>query len=117
MHGAKLALRRVAVPPDDASGAAGSFRAVLIGVMRYFASHPDAKDTDDGIGEWWRPSSVAWATRDVRTALEFLVSCGWVTVRHMGEGVRLYGANTERLSEIKAFLARMEHRGDPEQEE
>jgi hypothetical protein len=105
------------VPPDDPSGAAESFRTVLIGVMNYFASHPDAKDTADGIGEWWRPTSTAWSTRDVRTALEFLASLGWVTVRHVGDHVRLYGVNAERLPEIKAFLAHVERRGDQEQEE
>ena len=93
----------------------GSFRTVLLGIVRYIVEHPDAKDTIDGIVAWWRPPAAAgWSPRDVRAALDFLSARSWVTVRAVGEDVRLYGASTGRLKEIIAFLADLERR-EPEE--
>lgn len=87
-------------------------------MVRYLVDHPDAKDTDKGIAEWWRPESDAvWAASDVRAALDFLSARCWVTVRNVGEGVRLYSINTGHLAEMEAFPADIQHRLDSNEEE
>ncbi len=105
------------MPPDDATDAA-SFATVLAGVMRYLVRHPDAKDTAAGILEWWRPASgAAWSAEDVHAVLDFLSRRDWITVRGVGEDVKLYGSNFARLGDMKAFLAEMQRSGHREQEE
>ena len=91
---------------------------MLIAVLGYMVKHPDAKDTMEGIIAWWSPAAgAASSERDVRAALEFLLEKSWITVRNVGDTGKLYGARTERLPEMRAFLADLEERREPDEEE
>jgi hypothetical protein len=102
--------------PEDPAGS-GSFPTVLLELMRYLVNTP-MPDTVKGIVEWWKPAGgAACSEEEVRAALDFLSARSWVTVRSVGEAGTLYGAQTERLPEMRRFLADLEHRRDPEEEE
>jgi hypothetical protein len=91
---------------------------VLIAVLRYMVEHPDAKDTMEGIIEWWSPAAGACRSeRDVRAAVEFLLEKSWITVRNVGDTGKLYGVWREQLPEMRAFLADLEKRREPDEKE
>jgi hypothetical protein len=86
---------------------------VIREILRYLIDHPDAKDTIQGILLWWLPGDLAiWEEEDLREALELLVAKGWLTQRQTTPSQKIYGMNTEKLEEIKAFLRGLEHETD-----
>ncbi len=76
-------------------------------VLGYLVEHLEAKDTMQGIMQWWlldgrppvRPS-------DVSAALEDLVVRGWITATSLGPGAVLYGLDKTRIDEVRDFLHR-----------
>jgi hypothetical protein len=75
---------------------------VITYILRYLLEHPDAKDTVTGVLHWWVPTHPPEAS--VQEALEVLVAQGWLTQRQTITSQPLYGLNTEKLEEIKAYL-------------
>ncbi len=62
-------------------------------ILRYFAQHPDAQDTLEGITEWWllgrklRPTMA-----EVKAGLDRLVKRGRVIAERSGDGRICYRA-------------------------
>ena len=103
-----LVLGRAA--PLKGKNSAGNFPAVAQEILHYLASHPDARDTPEGILKWWLPASpVQRGKREVEHALDLLVAEGWLTEREISEYAKVYGLNEARLEDIRAF----QNRGRP----
>ena len=52
---------------------------ILKDILSYLHDHPDAKDTPEGIRQWWMPPSIrAPGAEDVSVVLAVLVSAGWL---------------------------------------
>ena len=76
-------------------------------ILAYCVEHPDAKDTVEGIFNWWfRGSEARWRSDEVETSLEALTAQGWLTRRSMRRAEVIYGVNKEKIAEIEAFLRR-----------
>ena len=76
-------------------------------ILTYWMEHPDAKDTAEGIFNWWfRAGEVRWPIDEVKTVLDDLTAQGWLTRRRMRQSEVIYGVSTARLTEIKNFLSR-----------
>jgi len=75
-------------------------------MLIYVVENPDAKDTLEGINEFWlSPGEFHHGKDKVQTVLDFLVdTAGWLTKSKPGAAVTLYGLNKNRLDEIKRFL-------------
>ena len=75
-------------------------------ILLYLVRHPDAKDTVDGINEFWLADSpVHYGRTEVYKALEDLcASKHWLNRSKAGAAVTLYGLNKTRLVEIRRFL-------------
>jgi len=74
-------------------------------ILGYLIERPDAKDTIEGIRNWWLPRD--FVNRDkvtVQEALDFLVSRGWVTERARISTGKIYGLNKDCLKQIQNFL-------------
>jgi hypothetical protein len=75
------------------------------GILNYLAQHPHAKDTLQGIIEWWlvdsRPTP---GVADVREALDELVQRGWILVTKRSPSNTLYGLDEAHLDSIREFL-------------
>jgi Bacterial regulatory proteins, gntR family len=65
---------------------------VAAAIRNYFALHPHAKDTAQGIAEWWLGDEAATSVEVVRRALRRLVSDGFVRVESGSSG-ELYCAD------------------------
>jgi len=73
-------------------------------VLRYLVEHLEAKDTVDGILQWWLEGARARPS-DLSSALEDLVVRGWMSATSLAQGAVLYGLDKTRLAEVRSFLA------------
>ena len=74
-------------------------------ILGYLCSHPDAKDTAEGIGRWWlRGEGIDVDTDVVRDSLDYLVKRGWLTATEVSAGLTLYGLNKNRQYALRWFL-------------
>jgi hypothetical protein len=74
-------------------------------ILGYLLSHPDAKDTVDGVEKWWlQGMEFSLDARSVQGSLERLVRWGWlVSSDRQGAGV-VYGLNSDRREKLLQFL-------------
>jgi hypothetical protein len=78
---------------------------VIQKILSYLVDHPDAKDTIQGILQWWLShGGTPWRQEEVQAALDGLVARGWLTHRHTPSCQMLYGMNIDTLEEIREFL-------------
>jgi hypothetical protein len=74
-------------------------------LLEYLCSHPDAKDTAEGIANWWlRARGADVDQRDVKEALNDLVATGWLTATGSLSSHRIYGLNQLRRTELQQLL-------------
>lgn len=88
--------------PSDAGRAWESARAIL----RYLESHPDAKDTLEGIARWWIRRE--WSNRmfgDVERAIELLLARDLILERRRHGMPRYYQLNSDQRDVIATILA------------
>ena len=89
-----------------AEGSRSACSSLIRRILLYVVENPDAKDTLDGIDEFWLShAGVQHGKSNVHDALEFLAETKqWLSKNKAGASVTLYGLNKDRLSEIKTFL-------------
>jgi len=90
----------------EAEGSPSVDGSLIRRMLNYVVENPDAKDTLDGINEFWLSPGRAHQGKDkLRAVLDFLVETrGWLTKSKAGASATLYGLNKECLDEIKRFL-------------
>ena len=74
-------------------------------ILRYFVTHPTAKDTLEGVARWWLARERIDRTVDeVAQSLSILLARGLIIERH-GNAVRpYYQVNGAKRKEITEFL-------------
>ncbi|OGW48099.1 MAG: hypothetical protein A2V62_04735 [Nitrospirae bacterium RBG_19FT_COMBO_58_9] len=86
-------------------GASGDVEQAVQAILRHLVEHPEAKDTLEGIVRCWGEPLIRTAPAEVvRKGLDELTHRGWVSVRTVGTGMRLYGLNKDRLDDVKRYL-------------
>ena len=74
-------------------------------VSGYLHSYPDAKDTAEGIANWWlRARGANVDQSDVKEALNDLLATGCLTVTGSLSSHRIYGLNPLRRTELQQLL-------------
>lgn len=83
-------------------------RTIIQEILNYLVVNKDAKDTFDGILEWWLPNDYANRRTEVQDTLDFLILKKWLIKQETLASQKIYGINHERFDEIKAFQAFLE---------
>lgn len=79
--------------------------AMIRKILQYLIEHPEAMDTTEGVRKWWLSrDGVEPETKEVREALDSLVSKNWLIARETTPSPKIYGMNPDCLEEIKNFL-------------
>jgi hypothetical protein len=74
-------------------------------ILEYLVQHPDAKDTIEGIRQWWKPQgSREWRNNEVQTALDRLLARNWLIMRELSPMQKVYSVNKKHIHEIRASL-------------
>lgn len=74
-------------------------------LLGYLYSHPDAKDTADGIANWWlRGRGANVNDMDVKEALNDLVARNWLVCGESMPGSQVYGLDPARKRELQQLL-------------
>jgi hypothetical protein len=73
-------------------------------ILGYLWCYPDAKDTVEGIQQWWLGSMRGMHSIKVQRALDDLVKAGWVvSTERRGTGI-VYGLNAARRAKLPHFV-------------
>lgn len=81
------------------------FRSTLVDIARYLVTHPDAKDSLEGVVHWWRSDSTKEPdARQVRKVLHFMTSIGWLAARKTPGPQVIFSAAPGSLLQMQVFL-------------
>jgi hypothetical protein len=84
--------------------------SIFYEILAYFADHPEAKDTLEGIVEWWLlEECIKRANGQVKAVLTQLVEDGLLMARECTVGRVYYWINRQKMREIRRLLKK-EHR-------
>lgn len=83
------------------------FSLLIREILSHLAHHPDAKDSVEGIHNFWLSQQTHhWSREKVREVLDYLVDDrGWLTRKLSGAAVALYGLDKKYLTEVQNFLS------------
>jgi predicted transcriptional regulator len=74
-------------------------------ILAYLVDHPEAKDTLEGIVEWWLlRQQIERRVEQARIALAELVECGFIVERKGKDGRSMYLVNHSKMNEIRQFI-------------
>lgn len=74
-------------------------------ILAYLYEHPAARDTVEGIAEWWiAERMIQKQSRDVKEAIADLVRKGFVIERQMNGSRCVYQINPEMSQEILTWV-------------
>lgn len=77
--------------------------------MRYLQTNPEAKDTLQGIAEWWLlQEKIAAAVDQVSNAVKWLVANGYLVEKQIPGSTVYYEINPARRDDVLKFLAENE---------
>ena len=80
---------------------------IFFEILAYFANHPQAQDTVEGIVEWWLlEQHIKRATTQVKAAVAQLVAEGLVIARTGAAGRVYYHVNRQKLRDIRRILGK-----------
>ena len=74
-------------------------------ILNYLVTQPTAKDTFQGIAEWWiMKEQINQSVDGISKALNKLVTEGFIVVKEFHDQERFYQLNEEKLPEIKRMI-------------
>ncbi len=75
-------------------------------ILQYLIEHPNGKDTMEGILKYWLPKVRMGREEELKEAISFLVSKGWMIEKKISHFEKVYGLNKEQIEEMEMFLGK-----------
>jgi len=98
----QLPLRMLMPGPDELSI---PVKRAIEEIVRHMTSQPEAKDTLQGIHDWWlSASNEVCNLADVEQAVKTLVQWGWLTEQTLAEQTVVYGPSQAALQQGLRYL-------------
>lgn len=82
----------------------GTVREVGLEILAYLAKHPEAKDTLEGVRQWWLDDPDRWSERDVTSAAQVLVERGLLQIWELSPGSAIFGPTSQFLRSPQKFV-------------
>lgn len=80
-------------------------RSIEKNVLEYLLRNPDARDTLEGIIEWWiLEREISLRTKQIREAIQILVEKGLVLKHETADSRLHYTINANRYKEVEDFI-------------
>ncbi len=83
-------------------------RKAEIDILRYLAAHKDARDTMEGIAQWWLPQSGEYGIADIAGALRRLESRELIRVWKSASAKPVYGLDWMGPGSVEEYLRSIE---------
>jgi hypothetical protein len=83
-------------------------REIAWNVLRHLSRNLDARDTVEGILNWWLPPKGEWTREQVREVLEYLASRLLLSVRGERLETRVYGLDRAHIEEMQQLFAELD---------
>ena len=83
-------------------------RQAEIEILRYLLAHRDARDTIEGIAQWWLPQSGQYKIADVAAALHGLANRNLIRVWESTSAKAVYGLGSADPHSLEAYLQSLE---------
>jgi hypothetical protein len=83
-------------------------RQAEIDVLRYLLANPDARDSIEGIEQWWLPRSRTYKIADVSAALNHLANRSLIRVWESASAKSVYGLGAADPAAIEDYLGTLE---------
>jgi hypothetical protein len=87
--------------PDDLSIAV---TRAIHEIVQYMTRHPEARDTLEGIRDWWLPPGSSYTPAELEEALAALTGWGWLVKLTLVEQTVVYGVTEAGLRQGGEFL-------------
>ncbi len=76
-------------------------------ILAYLSQHPDARDTLEGIAQWWLlEQQIKRTLADVKETVAALVADRLIVSRCGADGRTYFGVNPRKLGQIRALMAK-----------
>ena len=83
-------------------------RKAIRSLLLYLREHPEAKDTLDGVKQWWLcETSEDYTRKEIQGALDWLTVSGCLTRRETGSTLKIYGLKQTQRGQIEVLLAEL----------
>ena len=83
----------------------GEDAALASHILAYLNSNPSAKDTLEGITEWWLSrGKIEEAVKDVANAISWLVAKGFVLQQQLPDSTTIYSINPRKKIKVHQFI-------------
>ena len=73
-------------------------------IAQYVSRHPDARDTLEGIRDWWLPSDISFTAAELQQALDILTGWGWLVKQMLITQTYVYGVSEAGMQQAIDFL-------------
>ena len=84
---------------------------LVSGILRYLISHPDAKDSLEGIRHWWLPSAERMPSKeDVEKAVAVIVARGWLEERIVTPMQTVFAVKRTAMKSAVEYLEQFDDR-------
>lgn len=91
--------------PEQPNPLPPAFRSLFVDIVRYLVGHPNARDSVEGMIQWWcRTDSPEPSYSDATEVLRFMTARKWLVARETSDQRLIYSASSDGMLSMQVFL-------------